>query len=50
MEIDEVEYNENGDIIDYISGSILKTTPGEKVRQKFLKILNMIMVIQKILF
>lgn len=40
MLIDEIEFNENGDIIDYLTGCILKTTPEEKVRQKFLKILN----------
>lgn len=41
MIIEEVEFNENGDIVDFLSGEILKTTPEEKVRQRFLKILNL---------
>ena len=40
MEIAEVNFNENGDIIDVLSGKILKDTPEERVRQRFINILQ----------
>ena len=39
MEVMEVNYNDDGDIIDIISGKILKDTPEERVRQRFINIL-----------
>lgn len=38
---DLVELNEDGDIIDKISGKALKDTPEERVRQRFIEILQM---------
>lgn len=40
MDIDNVQYDENGDIIDYLSGKVLKNTPEERVRQSFISILH----------
>ena len=40
MEIAEVNFNENGDIIDVLSGEILEDTPEERVRQRFINILQ----------
>lgn len=40
MEVMEVNYNDDGDIIDIISGKILKDTPEERVRQRFINILQ----------
>lgn len=40
MEINEVNFNEAGNIIDTISGKELKDTPEERVRQKFINILE----------
>lgn len=40
MEINDVTFNENGDIIDVLSGKELKDTPEERVRQKFILILQ----------
>lgn len=36
----EIEYNEGGQIIDEISGKAIPDTPEERVRQRFLKILQ----------
>lgn len=36
----EVDYDNDGKIIDFITGNLLVATPEEKVRQKFLKILH----------
>ena len=36
----ELEYNEEGLIIDNLSGTLLKDTPEEKVRQRFIRILQ----------
>ncbi len=38
---DLVELNEDGDIIDKISGKALKDTPEERVRQRFIETLQM---------
>ena len=35
-----VEFNENGDIVDKVSGKALKDTPEERVRQRFIEILQ----------
>ena len=35
-----VQFNEDGNIIDILSGKILVTTPEEVVRQQFIGILN----------
>ena len=40
MNLKDVEYNDDGLIIDCLSGSLLKDTPEEKVRQRFIKILQ----------
>jgi len=40
MEIVDVQYNENGEIIDFLSGKALKDTPEERVRQRFIRILQ----------
>ncbi|MCQ2497378.1 MAG: N-6 DNA methylase [Lachnospiraceae bacterium] len=40
MELNDVVFNENGDIIDVLSGKILKDTPEERVRQRFINILE----------
>lgn len=40
MELTEVIFNEDGDIIDSLSGKILKDTPEERVRQRFISILQ----------
>lgn len=40
MEINEVIFNETGEIIDILSGKILKDTPEERVRQRFIRILQ----------
>lgn len=40
MKNNEVNFNENGDIVDILSGKILKDTPEERVRQRFISILN----------
>ena len=39
MEVMEVNYNDDGDIIDIISGKILKDTPEERVRQRFINMM-----------
>lgn len=36
----EVDYDQDGKIIDFLSGDLLVSTPEEKVRQKFIKILH----------
>lgn len=41
MEINEVIFNEIGEIIDILSGKVLKDTPEERVRQRFIRILQM---------
>lgn len=41
MEINEVLFNEIGEIVDILSGKILKDTPEERVRQRFIRILQM---------
>lgn len=40
MSISEVTYNEEGNIVDILSGRILKDTPEERVRQRFIAILQ----------
>lgn len=40
MILNSVEFNENGEIIDKLSGKVLKDTPEERVRQKFIEILR----------
>ncbi|OUO93490.1 N-6 DNA methylase [Cloacibacillus sp. An23] len=40
MEITEVNFNENGDIIDVLSGKVIKDTPEERIRQRFINILQ----------
>ena len=39
MNINDVSFNDNGEIIDILSGQILQDTPEERVRQKFIGIL-----------
>lgn len=39
-EIKEINFNETGDIIDTLSGISLKDTPEERVRQRFIGILQ----------
>lgn len=39
-EIKEINFNETGDIIDTLSGKSLKDTPEERVRQRFIGILQ----------
>jgi hypothetical protein len=40
MELFEVDFNEEGKIVDFLSGALLETKPEELVRQKFLKVLH----------
>lgn len=40
MENNEVVFDENGNIIDCLSGKVLKDTPEERVRQRFIGILQ----------
>ena len=40
MELIEIKFNDNGDIIDTLSGKVLKDTPEERVRQRFINILQ----------
>ena len=40
MDINEVVFNDKGEIIDTLSGKILKDTPEERVRQRFINILE----------
>lgn len=40
MEINEVMFNENGEILDILTGAPLKDTPEERVRQRFIRILQ----------
>lgn len=40
MEINEVIFNENGEILDILTGNPLKDTPEERVRQRFIRILQ----------
>ena len=40
MDINEITYNEAGNIVDALSGKILKDTPEERVRQRFIGILQ----------
>ena len=40
MENAEVQFNENGEIIDCLTGDIIKDTPEERVRQRFINILQ----------
>ena len=40
MDISEITYNEEGNIVDTLSGKILKDTPEERVRQRFISILQ----------
>ena len=40
MTIEEIKFNEEGQIIDYLTGKSMKDTPEERVRQKFLRILH----------
>ena len=37
----EVEFNQDGKIIDFLDGTILDPTPEEKVRQRYLRILHL---------
>lgn len=41
MDIDNVKYNEDGDIIDFLTDKVLKDTPEERVRQSFISILHL---------
>lgn len=41
MQINDIKFNENGEIIDILTGKILKDTPEERVRQRFLSILQL---------
>ena len=41
MDYLDVKYNEDGNIIDTLSGQILNDTPEERVRQKFINILEL---------
>lgn len=41
METNEVQFDGNGNIIDYLSGKTLVDTPEERVRQRFIRILEM---------
>nr|MBW4040275.1 type I restriction enzyme HsdR N-terminal domain-containing protein [Acidobacteriota bacterium] len=36
----EVEYNQDGKVIDFLSGMVLDVTPEERVRQRYLRILH----------
>src|SRR5947208_1534594 len=36
----EVEYNQDGKIVDFLAGIILEPTPEEKVRQRYARILH----------
>lgn len=40
MKINDVDFNDNGEIIDTLTGKILKDTPEERVRQSFINILQ----------
>lgn len=40
MDANEVQFNEDGDIIDCLSGRTLRDTPEERVRQRFIMILQ----------
>lgn len=40
MENLEVQFDENGNIIDCLSGKVLRDTPEERVRQRFINILQ----------
>ena len=40
MIINDVEFNDDGNIVDYLSGKVLKDTPEERVRQRFIAILQ----------
>ena len=40
MENLEVQFDENGNIIDCLSGRVLRDTPEERVRQRFINILQ----------
>lgn len=40
MEINEVIFNEDGDILDVLTGDSLKNSPEERVRQRFIRILQ----------
>lgn len=40
MIINDVEFDDEGNIIDFLSGKVLKDTPEERVRQRFIAILQ----------
>ena len=40
MIINDVEFNDDGNIVDYLSGKVLKDTPEERVRQRFIALLQ----------
>ena len=40
MELVDVKFNDDGDIIDTLTGKVLKDTPEERVRQRFINILQ----------
>ena len=40
VNLKEINFNETGDIIDTLSGKSLKDTPEERVRQRFIGILQ----------
>lgn len=40
MNITDIDYNDDGLIIDCLSGTTIKDTPEERVRQRFIKILQ----------
>ena len=46
----DVVFDENGDILDCLSGKALKDTPEERVRQRFINILQTQNIILKTLY
>ena len=36
----DVEFNEDGKLIDFLTGTLLEDRPEERVRQKFLRVLS----------
>lgn len=40
MKLNEVNFNDAGDIVDALSGKVLRNTPEERVRQRFINILQ----------
>lgn len=40
MKLQEIEYNDDGLIVDSLTGVLLRDTPEERVRQRFITILQ----------